>query len=384
MPLSGNAMIKGFVAPGFEPVADAFQANFDDGHEVGAAFAVFHRGKPVVDLWGGVADIRTGRPWCENTIQMIFSGTKGLVAGVMLLLLDRGLIDLDLPVSRYWPEFGKPDILIRHILSHSARLPGLEAPVTARDLTDDVRMAALLAAQLPSADPRAAHCYHPLTYGWLCGEVVRRVCGRSIGQVFASEFAAPLNLDLWIGLPEAEEARVAQLVLAPDWGTSDFLKPAIWASDPLVRSVWGNPDHFSRTAFVWNDPPWHAAEIPGINAIGSARSMARFYGWLAEGGAPAFSRNAANLARTPLAELTDDVTGGKCRYGVGFELQNETLPYGPPAGAFGHSGAGGSNHGAWPEEKIGYSYAMNKLHDNASGDRRAARLLSALDRTVRS
>lgn len=376
-----NGVIRGFVEPGFERVADAFERNFD-GDELGAAFAVVHDGKSVVDLWGGLADPKNGLAWCSNTLQLIFSGTKGLVAGVVLMLIDRGLIALDQPVSRYWPEFGKPEVLVRHIVTHGARLPGIESPITNEEITNDRRMAALLAGQLPCSDPRAVHCYHPLTFGWLCGELIRRVSGRSVGTFFAEEIAAPLELELWIGLPEKEEDRVSTLVLAPDWGISAFLDPMTWAHDPLVQCVWGNPDHFTQDSFPWNRRAWHAAEIPGVNAIGTARAIAAFYGWLASGGKPLISERTAALAHRPLADWVDAVHGGRRRTGVGFELQNDLMPYGPPPEAFGHTGAGGSNHGAWPEQKVGYSYAMNLMHDNASNDRRALTLLAALHQAL--
>lgn len=375
--------IEGWVAPGLESVAAVFAENFTQHGDVGASFAVMQRGKMLVDLWGGMARPEVGQAWERDTLQLVFSGTKGLVAAAMVILIDRGQLALSAPVSRYWPEFGKGEILIRDILSHEGRLPGIETPLDMLAITDDRRMAALLARQLPSSDPRAATCYHPLTYGWLCGEVIRRVSGRSVGQFVAEEIVAPLQLECWIGLPEALEPRVSSLVMAPDWGISEFMDPATWAYDPLIQSIWGNPPHFSRNTFPWNDPAFHQAEVPGVNAITTARSLAKFYNCLANGGAPIMSPQAAVLASQPSSSWVDAVHGGRRRMGAGFELQNELLPYGPARGAFGHTGAGGSNHGAWPEFGLGYSYAMNLLHDNASGDRRSLRLLDALFEVVR-
>jgi CubicO group peptidase (beta-lactamase class C family) len=338
----------GFVAPGFERVEKAFRKNFVDHGELGAAFAAIQDGVTVVDLWGGIADQRAARPWTEDTLQLIFSGAKGLVSAAMLILIDRGVVDLDAPVSRYWPEFGKVQILIRHIVSHTARLPGIEAPITIGDLPDDRLMARLLAEQLPSLDRRAELCYHPLTFGWLCGEVIRRVSGMSAGDFIAAEIASPLKLDLWIGLPLEKESRVSRLELAPDWGTAPFLDPALWARDPLAQSIWGNPPHFSPETFPWNERALHAAQIPGANAIGTARSIATFYGCLASGGTPIISESAMTLGRTPVSDGIEELHGWHRRTGVGFELQNEFLHLGPPRDAFGHGGAGGSKHGAWP------------------------------------
>ncbi len=371
-------MLEGYVAPGYEAVRDAFERNFAERGELGAAFAAFRGGEPVVDLWGGVADSASGRPWREDTLQLIYSGTKGLVALAVLMLIDRGKVRLDDPVNRHWPEFGKPEILVRHIVSHTARLPGIDTPVTTADLTDNRRMAAILAAQAPNPDPRAALCYHALTYGWLCGELVRQVDGRSVGKFFEDEVAGPLGVEFWIGLPEAQEPRVTTLELAPDWGLKAPRGPEDFARDPLLRSVWGNPPIFDRAAFFWNDRALHAAEMPGANGIGAARGVAKIYGCLATGGSPLLSTETLALGRTVLADGWDALHEDRRRVGVGFNLQTETMNYGPAEDAFGHGGAGGSNHGAWPELGVGWSYAMNLMRDGERPDPRPKALLEAL------
>ncbi len=370
--------IQGFVAAGYEPVRRAFERNFRERRELGAAFAVVRDGRPVVDLWGGAADRAAGRCWQQDTLQLVFSGTKGFVSVCLLILLERGLLDLDAPVARYWPEFGKPAIRIRDIVAHTARLPGLEVPVGIDDILDARRMARLLAEQSPNQDRRAAHCYHALTFGWLCGEVIRRVSGLSAGAFFAREVAGPLGLELWIGLPAEFESRVSRLELHAGWGAASFLDPALWARDPLVQSIWGNPATFTVETMPWNRPSHHAAEVPGANAIGTARSIARLYGCLASGGAPLVSPQTVVLGRTALADGYDEVHEARRRTGIGFQLQTDVMQFGPPADAFGHTGAGGSSHGAWPAQRVGYSYAMNLMHDDRSGDDRAQRLLAAL------
>ena len=206
-----NVTVEGYVAPGFEDVAEAFRQNFSKDEEVGAAFAVVKEGETVIDIWAGLANRERQSPWNRDTLQLIFSGSKGLLATMMLMLIDRKLLALDAPVSLYWPEFGKHDILIRHIVSHTARLPGNSEPLRIVDLIDAAGMAARLARQSPSADPRAALCYHPLNFGWLAGEIIRRVSGRTAGQFLAEEIAGPLSLDLWIGLPEDQDARTTTL-----------------------------------------------------------------------------------------------------------------------------------------------------------------------------
>jgi CubicO group peptidase (beta-lactamase class C family) len=371
-------MPEGYVAPGYEPVREAFERNFTERGELGAAFAAYRHGEPVVDLWGGIADRASGRPWREDTLQLIYSGTKGLVALCVLMLIDRGALRLDGPVNRHWPEFGKPEILVRHIVSHTARLPGIDTPITAADLIDDRRMAAILADQAPSADPRAALCYHALTYGWLCGELIRRVDGRSVGTFFAEEVAGPLGAEFWIGLPEEHEPRVTTLELAPDWGLKAPRGPEDFARDPLLKSVWGNPLVFERATFFWNDRALHAAEMPGANGIGAARSVAKIYGSLATGGSPLLSEDTLRLGRTVIADGWDALHEDHRRAAVGFHLQNELMNFGPAEDAFGHGGAGGSNHGAWPSLGVGWSYAMNLMRDSERPDPRPQALLKAL------
>ncbi len=242
--------IDGEVAPGFEPVRAAFAENFRTRREQGAAFAVTLDGQPVVDLWGGVADAESARPWRRDTLQLIFSGTKGLVALCVLMLVDRGQLDPDAPVARYWPEFaaeGKGDVRVSELTSHQARLPGFRTRIAEDELVDDVRLGALLAAQPMESDPRALSCYHPLSYGWLCGELVRRVDGRSVGRFFAEEVASPLGLDVWIGLPAELEGRVSTLRYADDWG-----QRRVWDERCFARtSCWnasGTTRHCSRRA----------------------------------------------------------------------------------------------------------------------------------------
>ena len=274
--------VNGFVAEGFEPVQRAFEESFASNGEVGAAFAATLDGKPVVDLWGGIADPASSTPWREDTLQVVFSGTKGFVALCMLMLIERGQLDLDQPVARYWPEFGgagKEGVLVRHVVSHQAGLPGFRERVSHEDLVDDRRMAALLAAQAPFWPPGEHVCYHGVTYGWLCGELVRRVDGRSIGTFFAEEVAGPLGLELWIGLPEEQESRVSVL--------AGSLAPApepVQGFEEAARLIAGNPPLFEGLPAHWNSRAYHAAEIPGAGAIGTARSIARLYGCLACGG----------------------------------------------------------------------------------------------------
>lgn len=389
--VGGRVDVGGHVEPGFERVAEAFAENFADRGEVGAAFAATLDGRPVVDLWGGVADSASAQPWQQDTMQLIFSGTKGLTALCVAMLIDRGLLKLDDPVCRHWPEFaaeGKEAMTVAEIVSHRGRLPGVRKPVDVQDILDPQRMAALLAGQAPESDPRAELIYHPLTYGWLCGELVRRVDGRSIGRFFAEEVAGPLGLELWIGLPAEQEARVAVLQYGPDWGQSPAARPDPFPGDELWASIWQNPRLLSpQPTMAWNTPALHATEMPGANAIGTARSIARLYGALARGGEidglRIISQETLTLASTQLSDGVESFTEELIAFGIGFTIQTQDAPLGPAKVAFGHNGAGGSSHAAWPQERVGFSYAMNEMRDNLDGDERVSTLLEALYECVR-
>src|SRR3954452_20370506 len=207
--------VEGYIAPGFEGVGDAFEANFELHGEVGAAFAADINGEKVVDIWGGTADLATGAPYAEDTLQLVFSTTKGATAICANMLVERGQLDLDAPVVEYWPEFGahkKNHIPVRWLLCHKPGLFAVDGTVALEEALDWERICARLAAQAPLWEPGTAHGYHAVTYGFLVGEAVRRISGRSLGSFFADEVAGPLGLDFWIGLPEREEPRLAPLL----------------------------------------------------------------------------------------------------------------------------------------------------------------------------
>ncbi len=370
--------VRGFVAPGLEPVRDAFAWNFAEGLEAGAAFAAWRGHEKLVDLCGG--DAAPGRPWQEDSLQLIYSGSKGLTAICMLMLIDRGLIALDAPVDRYWPAFGKPEILVRHVLSHTSRLPGIAEPTTWSDMLDPRVMAKKLERQPPFADPRCALTYHPVTYGWLCGELLRQVDGRTLGRFFAEEIAGPLELEIWFGLPEREEPRVTTLGGDGVWGhvSKNLVVPtdAQCAADPVQTAIWYNPPIFGPDFGKWNARSLHAIEMPGAAGIGTARSIARLYAEVAADGGSLMRPETMRLANQTLSDGWDKMNDERRRFGPGFNLQIEKMQFGPPLDAFGHGGAGGSVHGAWPTEGIGFSYAMNRLMDG--DDPRAGRILNAL------
>ena len=378
------ANTRGTVADGFEPVTAAFEENFTRRAELGASFAAYLDGEPVVDVWGGVADPRTDRPWQEDTTAVLFSGTKGLTALCVAMLIDRGLLDHGAPVAEYWPEFaanGKERITVAEALSHRARVPGLRSENTVEQLFDRERMIALLADQPPETDPRAAFAYHALTYGWICDALCERVDGRPIGTFFAEEVAAPLGLELWIGLPAELESRVAWLTCGPDWGNSPEAQEGAFEGDELWASIYERPPLLSADNLFWNEPGCHQAVLAGSNGVGTARSVARLYGALARGGeldgVRLLSAEALHTATRTLVADVEPFAGEEMRFGAGFQLQSGGF-FGPVARAFGHGGAGGTNQGAWPVERVGFCYLMNEMRDNAVPDERVAPLLAAL------
>jgi len=383
---SGVTAATGYVAAGYEAVAREFEQNFTERGDVGAHFAAWQGGRPLVDIWGGEAV--PGRPWQSDTLQIIFSGTKGLVAACVLKLIEQGKLDLDAPVARYWPEFSqaqKHAVRVRHVVSHTAGLPGILEPLTPDQLTDTALIEDLLARQPLANDPNAFNAYHALTIGWLVGALVRRIDGRSIGRFFAEEFAAPWALDAYIGLPEALEPRVGRMRTGPGMGPWNAGQTPEQHVDPYLKAVWGNPPLFADDDMAWNTPDYHRAEIAGAGGIADARSMARFYAGMANGGildsVRVLKPETVLLGRQELSRFLDPYIAELMAYGVMWALQTPQGRFGPDPAAFGHSGAGGSIHGAWPDHGVGFSYTMNQMRVDPQ-DQRSRPLLAALYRAL--
>ncbi|MGW1875906.1 serine hydrolase domain-containing protein [Streptomyces sp. NPDC001975] len=382
--------INGEVAAGFEGVREAFAANFGQRGDVGAAVCVYRDGRPVVDLWGGVADPDTGRPWERDTLQLVYSATKGVTATVAHLLAQRGELDLDAPVAAYWPEFavnGKAEIPVRWLLSHRAGVVTVEPPVPLAAALRWQPMVDALAAQRPEWEPGTAHGYHGRTFGWLVGEVIRRVSGRTPGRYFAEEVAGPLGLDFFIGLPAAERGRVSRMVYPkPEVDLStvplDLVPPEV---RELVAAL-QDPDSLSNRAFAVTDPveidfnsaEVQAAELPASNGIGTARALARMYAALIGevDGVRLFTPETLASAAAEQAAGVDKVIMLPIRYGSGYMLPVETNPMTGPH-AFGHPGRGGSLAFADPEHGIAFGYVMNSIVEGAE-DPRASTLVDAV------
>jgi CubicO group peptidase (beta-lactamase class C family) len=385
---------QGTTAAGFEGVRDAFDANFDKGLEIGASFSAYYRGEKVVDLWGGTADIATGRAWDEHTLALVFSTTKGATAICANKLAQEGKLDVDAPVAQYWPEFaqgGKADIPVKFLLSHQAGLAWVDGEMTLDQALSWDPVVDALAQQVPHYEPGSQHGYHATTYGWLVGEVVRRVSGKSVGKYFHDEIATPLGLDFWIGLPEAEEARVAPLV----GGLAD---PAI-TTDPevakLIADIMGPETMLGKALFapggalsdpeIWNTRALHAAEIPAAAGIGDARSLARMYAACigTVDGIRLLSDEQLRRATTQLTTGPNTVLlDMDIQFGLGFMLRTGFLELGGPR-SFGHFGAGGSVGWADPEAELAFGYVMNRMDMGLAGDARSFELVNACYAAIR-
>ncbi|HEX6569690.1 MAG TPA: serine hydrolase domain-containing protein [Acidimicrobiales bacterium] len=432
-PARDEVAVGGTVAPGFEGVREAFAANFAEHGEVGAAFSLVVDGRTVVDLWGGVADAATGAPYTEDTLQLVFSSTKGATAVCANLLAQRGELDVDAPVASYWPEFGgagKGDIPVRWLLCHKSGLPFVDAPLDLDQLLAWDPAVEALAAMSPVWQPGTAHGYHAVTYGWLVGEVVRRITGTSLGAFFADEVAGPLGLDFWIGLPDDQQARVAPLTnrglgrrlaaaAAAPTGTATTagasppagenpLVDALGALDGAAAQPGGDglgglaetisqllgPDALLLKALggstalplvgegAFNRPDVWAAELPAANGVTNARSLARMYAATigavdGSDAGPLLSPEQVRAASTTQTSGADQVLFFETTFGLGFMTSSPFAPYGGPR-SFGHAGAGGSVGFADPDNGLGFGYVMNRMMTNLSGDPRSRGLVAAV------
>lgn len=356
--------IQGHVAPGFEPVRAAFEANFRRHNECGAALHVLVDGTPVVDLWGGSADQAQTRAWVGDSLVNVWSTTKGWLALAMHRLADQGLIDFDAPVARYWPEFaqhGKEAVLVRHVLTHTAGLPAPTDRVPDDALYDWGAMTAALERSRLWWEPGTQCGYHAATFGWLNGEVVRRVSGLSIGQYLRDEIACPLGADVAIGIDTSQQERVAEALQPSRLGRLLFNVMFTTGGGPR-RAAFTNPP---RPFTAVNTKRWREAEIPSSNGHASARGLARLYAPLAlDGsfhGARVLSETAARLAGREQIRMKDVVTSTLMRRTLGFMLPEPELGDPRPPTAFGHAGMGGSLGFADPAHRLAFGYVMNRM-----------------------
>jgi CubicO group peptidase (beta-lactamase class C family) len=382
-------VLSGTVEPGYEKVREAFAENFDLHGDVGAAVTVYRHGRIVVDLWGGERNARTGEPWEPDTLVRVASTTKGITAVCANLLAQQGKLDFDEAVATYWPEFaaeGKESIPVRWLMSHQAGLPVVDRVFTKEDVFAWDPICEALAAQRPIWEPGTAHGYHGQTYGYLVGEVIRRISGRTVGTFLADEVAGPLALDTFIGLPKEMLSRTAQ-VISPAYGLSvdqaEDRAPTA-SSTPAVADVDAEEMAFRQRVFLfthlrpdYNSPEWLQIEMPSANGVTTARSLAKLYASLVGevDGVRLFTQETLDAARTCQAEGEDRVLRRLNRYGLGFALASSHMPSISP-GSFGHPGAGGSIGLADPETGVAMAYVMN--YHKMTDDPRAASLVEAV------
>lgn len=379
--------INGTVADGFGKVADAFAQNFEEFPELGAGFALYADGELKVDISGGVADKASGRAWDASTLQLVFSTTKGAAAICVARLVEAGKLSYDDKVSTHWPEFaaeGKGNVTVAQLMSHQSGLPYVDAPLTIDDILSVGPVVEALAAQAPIWEPGTAHGYHAVTYGWLAGELVRRVDGRSIGTYFAEEVAGPLDLDFWIGLPESEEPRVSMLEAAPPPSDPAELALMLKVMGPGTVGFKALTMNGALMAFGGGQNPFntrevHATEMPAANGITNASSLARMYAATVGDvdGIRLVSDDTMTAMSTEAVNGPDKALVAETRFGMGFMLNNELVPLLSPT-SFGHAGAGGSLGQADPESGVGYGYVMNQMAGGIAGDPRTIRLNDAV------
>ena len=360
------------VAPGFELVAKVFN-KYHGGDKAGASFAATHNGKQVVDLWGGVRS--DGSAWNDETVCVIASGTKGICATAIMMLVERGSLDLEAPIESVWPEFsegGKGQVTVGDSLAHVAGVPGLERSISVEEISDPILMAQYVAAQHPIT-PIGIPSYHAMTYGWIASELVRRVDGRSIGTFVREEIAAPLQLDLHIGAPDSVLPRIGETTRAANYNYSAMAGDD---ADPRLQYVYGMiPAERGTSMFA-------KSELPGGGGIASAYAMSRLYAMLVNGGeldgVRLLKPETIEIARRQRSVGNDPLSGRLLRFGVGFELNPNPSRLGMDQLAFGHTGAGGSTHGAWPSLQGSFSYAMREFQSE-NADSRGIELLDVLD-----
>jgi len=377
--------IDGYVAAGFEPVREVFERNFTDDVEVGAAVCVVSGGETLVDLWGGYVDQEASAPWREDTLVNVYSTTKGVAALAFALLVQDGLISYDDPVRDYWPELeaARDGLTVGQLLAHQGGLCGVSGPLSVEDLYDWTAMIGRLETQAPFWTPGAGAGYHAVVWGFLPGELTRRLTGMTLGELLATRLAGPLEADFYIGLPESEDSRVAPVIgpnrarIQPDLSAFAGLKmPALYPvalQNPVIKP--------HRDA---SSPAWRRAEIAAANGQANARGIARVYSAAAS---PAhhgdiFARGTIDvLIRERVGLEPDLVLGMPIRRGAGVILNTEGQ-YGPGPSSFGHSGAGGSVGFADPDRGLAFGYAMNQMQTNLDGDTRAGRLINAVYRCL--
>jgi CubicO group peptidase (beta-lactamase class C family) len=397
-----SSLVHGTVAPGFESVRYEFERNFTDRKELGAAFAVYHRGQKVVDLWGGHRDRKREHPWQADTLTTVYSTTKGIAALTLAHAHSQGLFEWDAPVAQYWPEFAQADkseVTVRQLLAHQAGLCAIDEPLDTSMLADADRLATVLARQAPAWVPGTHYGYHAVTLGWYQSELLRRVDpkARSLGRYFHEELAQPLGLDIHIGLPDSfPTTRIAWINPGSLWSLLSQLGKrhviplrlmvAMRRKKSLAARSLSNPK-MKDPSSINKDPALRAVEIPSANGIADARSIAKLYGIFATGGSE------LNIEQQTLDDLMADpiypsdgqddiVLTTRMIFALGFMKPSPEFDFASSFRAYGAPGAGGSFGFADPDAQLSMAYIMNQMGSHLFDDPREKALRDATYRAV--
>src|SRR5438477_1923508 len=359
-----------------------FRENFEKFGELGAAASILQNGKPLIDLYSGFCDARHEKPWEANTLVLVWSATKGIGSACVLHVLQEHRIGIDRCVAEFWPEFaqaGKEKITLSQLLSHQAGLCALDARV---DILDYGAVIRALEVQKPLWPPGAAHGYHARTFGFLLDELVRRIAGKTLSQYWREAFAQPLNLDIWIGLPERENPRVATIYAAKSGSSPEPKKFYSDLTTPgtLARKTFSSPYGLQSVSGM-NTPAVRSQPIVSFGGIGSASALAKFYSILANGGKLGeqifFSEETISWMTTTLSDGMDRVFQIPTAFSAGFMKDPRNAVrriFGPSPNAFGHPGAGGSHAFADPENRISFAYVMNQMEQSLLPNEKSLRL----------
>ena len=368
--------IHGECDPQFSKVKETFEKLYQEDREIGSCFAVYKDGNPLVNLWGGFQDKDKTKPWQKDNLVTVYSTTKGVAAFCIALAMEKGLLKYEEKVSTYWPEFasnGKEDITIGMLMSHQA---GICSPETrnVEDYYNQSLMAEKLAGMTPIWEPGTASGYHSMTFGWLTSELILRVTGKSLGTFFREEVGDQHEIDFFIGLPESEDHRVAELVPFDIVRSENSEQQQVELTDAQKSQR-----NSAGTLDIQNTKAWRQAEIPSANGQGNAGGLAKLYSLIVpeDNSLKLLKDDTVNQMTTMQIEGRDLVLAVQVRWGVGFILNKHKIIYGPIEGAFGHSGYGGSCAFGDPENKIGVSYVMNRMLDNFNADGRSIELINA-------
>jgi len=368
--------IHGECNPQFSKVRETFEKLYKEDREIGSCFAVYKDGNPLVDLWGGFQDKDKTKPWQKDNLVTVYSTTKGVAAFCIALAMEKGLLKYEEKVSTYWPEFannGKENITVGMLMSHQA---GICSPETRNvdDYYNQNLMSKKLAGMTPIWEPGTASGYHSMTFGWLTSELILRVTGKSLGTFFREEVGDQHEIDFFIGLPESEDHRVAELVPFDIVRNENSEQQQVELTDAQKSQR-----NSAGTLDIQNTKAWRQAEIPSANGQGNAAGLAKLYSLIVpeDNSLKLLKDDTINQMTTMQIEGRDLVLAVQVRWGVGFILNKHKIIYGPIEGAFGHSGYGGSCAFGDPENKIGVSYVMNRMLDNFNADGRSIELINA-------